>query len=59
MKKRSKNAPILSGAAKPISLAPLTPDEALAAALQVKKCDVDKLEAKDQAEKMWVSRKKK
>lgn len=36
---------------KRISLSPLTPEQALAAALQVKKTDVDKLEAKQKADK--------
>jgi hypothetical protein len=35
----------------PISLAPLTPEQALSAALRVKKSDVDKLEAEEKASK--------
>lgn len=44
---------------KPVSLAPLTPDQALAAALQVKKSDVDRLADKEEADKVKRAKKKK
>jgi hypothetical protein len=43
--------------AKPISLAPLTGDQALAAALRVKLSDVKKLEAKERAGKKRKAKK--
>lgn len=41
-----------------LSLAPLTPDEAMRALLQVKPTDVAKLEAKERAKKKSAGKKK-
>lgn len=41
-----------------VSLSPLTPDEALAAALQVKPEDMKKLEQREQAKKTRASKKR-